>query len=193
MRLHTRPTVATASLAAALVALAGCGNGEGEGTDTPTASASSSSASSTTPSSSTTSTTESNPDGATAIEVVKNFEKTTDDLQLDPMKETGALGAYATGQAYKQRTFNIRQSREAGERRTGRVKVMEATASRKSATSQRVEACVDLTARTVTDKNGNEMETPYDRLGRAYTVEKSDGEQQYGRWRVTAEEVTSEC
>ncbi|CAM4193995.1 hypothetical protein [Janibacter anophelis] len=46
MRLHTRPTVATASLAAALVALAGCG-GESEGTDTTT-SASSSSASSTT-------------------------------------------------------------------------------------------------------------------------------------------------
>lgn len=192
MRLHTRPTVVTASLAAALVALAGCG-GEDEGTDTTTTDASSSSSSSTSASSSASSTTKSNPDGATAIEVVKNFEKTMNDLQLDPMKETGALGAYATGEAYRQRTFSIRQSREAGERQTGRVRIVEATASRQSATSQRVEACTDLTNRKVTDKDGKEIETPFDRLGRVYTVEKSDGAQQDGKWRVTAEKATSEC
>ncbi|WP_176573020.1 hypothetical protein, partial [Janibacter anophelis] len=168
-------------------------NGEGEGTDTTTTSSSSSSSSSTTPSSSASSTTESNPDGATAIEVVKNFEKTTNDLRLDPMKETGALGAYATGQAYKQRTFTIRQSREAGESHRGRITVVEATASRQSATSQEVVACTDVSARRSVDKNGEALPSPFDRLERVYTVEKSDGAQQDGKWRVTAEEATSEC
>ncbi|CAM4179855.1 hypothetical protein [Janibacter anophelis] len=191
MRLHTRPTVVTASLAAALVTLAGCG-GESDGTDTNT-SASSSSSSSTTPNSSTTSTTDSNPDGATAIKVVKNYEKTSAQLRLKPTKETGALGAYATGQAYKQRTFNIRDDREKGRTYEGSLVIVEATASKKSSTRQRVVACTDLTAVTIKEADGQEIPVKHDRLEHIYTVDKSDGEGQDGKWRVVSESVEGPC
>lgn len=191
MRLNTRPTTVTVCVAAALIALAGCGSDDGEGTDTT--STSSSSSSSATASSTSTSTTENNPDGATAIEVVKNFEKTTDDLQLDPMKETGALGAYATGQAYKQRTFTIRQSREAGKKYQGRGKVSKLKATKKSATRQQVTACIDLTDRKITDVDGNNVPLDFPRYEQHYTVDKSDGAQQDGKWRVTAERTTTAC
>lgn len=184
-----RATGAAAALIAGGVLLAGCGSEPDQPTDTTTTSSSSSSA----PPTSSSTTTPTDPLGENAIKVVKNFEKTMNDLQLDPSKETGALGAYATGQAYDQRTYSLRQSREAGERQTGRVKIIEASASKQSATRQRVTVCTDLTDRTITARDGKKVDLPYERLGRVYTVDKSDGAGQDGKWRVTAEEATTAC
>lgn len=156
----------------------------------PEETTSSSSSSSSSPSSSST---RSNPDGARAIAVVKKYTQTSNDLRLDPTMPTGELGAYGTSEAYHQRAFDIRRSREQGKRYRGRVKIVEAEASRRSATSQQVVVCTDLTGTTVTDKNGKEIDLPYDRLERIYTVDKSDGAGEDGKWRVTAEKVKQTC
>lgn len=189
MTTKRRASVAAASAVLACgVALSGCSSDE----ETPPEGASSSSTSSST-SSSSSSSTPTDPDGARAIAVVKNFEKTTNEIRLDPSMQTGELGAYATGQAYKQRTFNIRESRQEGERQRGGVKILKAEASKRSATSQQVVVCTDLTEITVTDKNGKKIDLPHERLERIYTVDKSDGETQDGKWRVTTEKVKQTC
>lgn len=181
-------SAAAAAMLACGVTLSACSDEQ-----TPEESTSSSSSSSSTASSSSSSSTPADPDGARAIAVVKNLEKTTNEIRLDPSMQTGELGAYATGQAYRQRAFDIRQGREEGKRYRGEVKVAEAEATRRSATSQQVVVCTDLTARTVTDKSGKEIELPHDRLERIYTVDKSDGAGQDGKWRVTAEKVKQTC
>ncbi|MDN5715662.1 MAG: hypothetical protein L0G89_00350 [Janibacter sp.] len=183
---RARVTATVAALLACGVGLGACGDDATEPTTPPSASTSSA-RTSTSPS------TPANPDGARAIAVVRNYEKTSDKLASDPSIPTGELGAYATGQAYDQRTHDIRQSRARGERETGGVKIVEVEASKRSATSQQVVACIDLTGLTVTDKNGKEIDLPYDRVERIYTVEKSDGETQDGKWRVTAEKVKQTC
>lgn len=187
MMMTTKRRVSVAAASAVLacgVALSGCSSDE----ETPPEGASSSGTSS-----SSTSSTPTDPDGERAIAVVKNFEKTTNEIRLDPSMQTGELGAYATGQAYKQRTFDIRESRKQGKRYKGNVKVLEAEASKRSATSQQVVVCTDLRERTITDKNGKKIDAPHDRLERIYTVDKSDGETQDGKWRVTTEKVKQTC
>lgn len=177
-----------AVLVVGMTVLAGCGSQEDPPVETQSPSSSSSASA---PSSS--STTPSDPDGARAITVVKGLEKATNELRLDSTKATGALGAYATDEAYRQRDFSIRKSREAGERYEGKLKVAEASATKVSATRQKVTACTDLSSRKIFDKAGTEIETPHDRLGHVYTVDKSDGSGQDGKWRVTAEKVTTAC
>lgn len=181
---HARVIVA---ILACGVMLSACGIEQ-----TPDTTASSSSS---TPSSSSSSNTSAptDPDGARAITVVRNYEETTSQLRIDPSIPMGELGAYATGQAYRQRTHDIRQSRARGDRQRGGVKIVEVEASKRSATSQQVVACTDFTDITVTDKNGQEIDLPYDRIERIYTVEKSDEASQDGKWRVTAEKVKQAC
>lgn len=192
MMMTTKRQASVAAASAVLacgVTLSGCSSDE----ETPQESASSSSTSSSSASSSSSSSTPTDPDGARAIAVVKNFERTTNEIRLDPSMQSAELGAYATGQAYKQRTFDIRESRKQGERQRGGVKVLDAEASKRSATSQQVVVCTDLTEIRVTDKSGKKIDLPHDRLERIYTVDKSDGETQDGKWRVTTEKVKQTC
>lgn len=180
---------------AAAVAMLACGVTLSACSDeqTPEESTSSSSSSSSTASSSSSSSTPTDPDGARAITVVKNLEKTSDELYRNPKMETGELGAYSTDEAYTQRAQNVENSRSAGEKHSGRAKVLTPEASRRSATSQQVVACIDITGTTIKSKSGKVIEPKYERFERVYTVEKSDGETQDGKWRVTGEEVKETC
>lgn len=188
--MNTRRAMSTA---AALVAsgylLSGCGSDED-----PAKTATSSSASGTTSSaSSSPSTTAANPDGEIAIKVVTNLEKVSGQLYEMPGMRIGELGAYSAGGVFSLRSKAPSEARARGEKRSGAKKLLDLSASKKSSTRQQVVACVDLSDVKVTNKAGEAIELDAQRYKQVYTVEKSDGPTQDGKWRVTAEQVTTSC
>lgn len=177
--------------AAAVAAMLACGVTLSACSDeqAPEESTSSSSSASST-SSSPTSSTPSDPDGARAITAVKNLEKTSDELYRKPKMSNGEFGAYATDEVFLQRSRSLSDTRARGDKWAGRTKVLEPEATKRTATSQQVVACIDLTDVKVTDKNGDKVDLDYDRYEQVYTVEKSPND---GKWRVTGEEVKETC
>lgn len=187
--MNTRRAMSTAlALVASGVLLTGCGSDPDQPTDTAATSSSSSSTSST----SSSATTPADPNAARAIQTVKGLEATSDKLYTTPSMSNGEFGAYATGDVFKQRSYSLSQARSAGEEWEGKTKVEVLTVTERSDTRQMVVACLDLTRVFATDSSGQPMDLGK-RYRQEYTVDKSDGPGQDGKWRVSAEKATTEC
>ncbi len=131
--------------------------------------------------------TPSDPDSATALEVVEKYEAHFDRLMTDPSQDHTTLGSYATGLSYDRREFAFLDARRQGMRRSGRSELVDPVVSRRDKSTRIVRACVDYSDVTITDRKGKKQSLAGKRYVNTYTVTRS----QDGRWRVEKDEETA--